>query len=133
MLHRLEAAGFSFQRNNLVAKFAVARLFGLQTCVGVFPVKLLDRKLCCLLSLFYLAAFEYSMAGKHSLFSFVIDSVDGKAHASVGTLAIAPGNRGDVIVREGNSVLHDKALRVSLGKFRYVWPCGSRTRTRGTT
>ncbi len=115
--HLLQMVRRAFERDHLVAKLAVAGLLRDETGVGILPVELLDGKLRGGLSRLDGVALEDRVAGQRRLHFLVVDAVDGEAHAADGLLAVAPGDGDDVVVGEGDGVLHGVPLH-KLPSFR---------------
>jgi hypothetical protein len=107
--HRLQLAGLAGERDDLVAKTPVARLLRDQARVGVFPVELLDRKARRRLAAFGREPRENRHRGERGLDAARVDAVDREAHAALDLLAVAPGDDDDVVVAEGDGVLHAMA------------------------
>jgi hypothetical protein len=105
--HCLQMVRCPFERHDLVAKFPIAGFLRDKSCIRILPVEFLYRKVIGRLPRFDGVALEYSVAGEWLLLVLVVDAVDGETHASDRLFAVTPGDGDDVVVREGDGVLHD--------------------------
>src|SRR5690349_477063 len=121
-LHRFQLAGRAGEGNDLVAKAPRAGAVGDEARVRVLPVELLDRERRRRLPSPGDKAREDRHRRQRRLGAGGVDPVDDKAHAAGELGAIAPGDDDDVVVAEGDGVLHAgsrcRSNRSSLGVSR---------------
>ena len=104
--HRDQVAGYTFERNDLVAEGAIAGLLRHQARKWIFPVELLQGEFRRGLARLDGEVLEDCVTWQRGFFAFPIDAINRKPHATIRALAKTPGNGDDVIVCKGNYVLH---------------------------